>query len=213
MFSLHQKILITFWGHEDAKLCHQNKTLNPTRHFFFKQGAHTRAKLVKKNFSLVTPVGQKKAQYITCHLGMNGKVVKCTESHLFFCQNIQLFQKMNLIFPIWVFQILTFKSTSSSALVCEPAKIFFTSKFSYLLFLNLAYVKLKLGQQIGAGLLIANHLDQSLWYNSDHTYYAPFCRCTALLCLLPATSKCTIMLSQNHFQSQTGIVSLFFIQF
>ncbi len=45
--------------------------------------------------------------------------------------------------------------------VCDLAKIFPTSKFSYLLFSN-PTCKLLLGLQIGGRLLIANHLGQSL---------------------------------------------------
>jgi hypothetical protein len=70
-------------------------------------------------------------------------------------------------------------------------------------------IKLKLGQQFGGGLLIANHLDQLLWWANqkhisehqlDHIYYTLFCRCTAVLRLLPATATSAIMLSQNHFR-------------
>jgi hypothetical protein len=46
--------------------------------------------------------------------------------------------------------------------VCEPGEIFLTSKFSCLVFSNLAPIKLKLGLQIGERLLIENHLNQSL---------------------------------------------------
>jgi hypothetical protein len=47
-------------------------------------------------------------------------------------------------------------------LVCDPAKIFFTSKFSYFTFLQPPPMKLKLEQQIDRDLLTANHLDQSV---------------------------------------------------
>jgi hypothetical protein len=43
--------------------------------------------------------------------------------------------------------------------VWDPTKIFLTWKISYLVFCNTK----KLGLQIGGILLIANHLDQSLW--------------------------------------------------
>jgi hypothetical protein len=47
--------------------------------------------------------------------------------------------------------------------------IFFTSKFNYLLFSNLTH-KTETGQQIGEGLLIANHLDQLLrWADQKHS--------------------------------------------
>jgi hypothetical protein len=52
------------------------------------------------------------------------------------------------------------KSISS---ICDPAKIFFMSKYSLVDYcFATPPVKLTLGQQIGGGLLIANHLDQSL---------------------------------------------------
>ncbi len=52
--------------------------------------------------------------------------------------------------------------------VCDLAKIFFTSTFSYFVFYN-PIIKLKLGQQIGGKLLIANHLEQSVWWaNQKH---------------------------------------------
>jgi hypothetical protein len=44
--------------------------------------------------------------------------------------------------------------------VCDPAKIFLTSKFSNLLFPTPA-VKLKLGLEIDGKIRIATHLDQS----------------------------------------------------
>jgi hypothetical protein len=44
----------------------------------------------------------------------------------------------------------------------DLAKMYFTSKFSYLHFSNPTY-KLKLRPQIGGRLLITNHLKQSLW--------------------------------------------------
>jgi hypothetical protein len=55
----------------------------------------------------------------------------------------------------------------------NPAKIFFTSKFSYLLFFAIPpmKLKLKLGQQKGWGLLIGNHLDKSLWW-TNQKYWA-----------------------------------------
>jgi hypothetical protein len=44
--------------------------------------------------------------------------------------------------------------------VCDPAKMFLTSKFSYLLFLPTPPIKLKLGLQICAKILISTHLEQ-----------------------------------------------------
>jgi hypothetical protein len=69
-------------------------------------------------------------------------------------------------------------------------------------------IKLTPGQQIGQGQLIANHLDESLWWaNQKHSavirsYLShSFCRCTHRCCALspPATGMTAIMRSQNHF--------------
>jgi hypothetical protein len=64
-------------------------------------------------------------------------------------------------------------------------------------------IKLTPGQQIGRGLGLANHLDESLWWaNQKHSAtirsYLPhsFLHCSALS---PATAMCPIMRSQNHF--------------
>ncbi len=62
-------------------------------------------------------------------------------------------------------------------------------------------IKLKLGQQIGEGLLIANHLVESLWSTNQkycaavgsYLLHSFFCRCTVLL----ATAICAIMPIQN----------------
>jgi len=64
--------------------------------------------------------------------------------------------------------------------------------------------KLKLGQPIGGGgLLIANHLDESLWWASKNHWTLvrsyllhSFLQCTAHS---PATANCAVILSQNHF--------------
>jgi hypothetical protein len=46
--------------------------------------------------------------------------------------------------------------------VCDPPKMFLTSKFSYLLFSNPThYIQLELGVQMGGRLLTATHLEQS----------------------------------------------------
>jgi hypothetical protein len=47
--------------------------------------------------------------------------------------------------------------------VFDPAKIFLTSKFICFFFPPTPSIQLKLEPQIGGRLLIANHLDQSLW--------------------------------------------------
>jgi hypothetical protein len=45
--------------------------------------------------------------------------------------------------------------------MCDPAKIFFISKFLVTYSFATPPIKLELGQQIGGGLLIANHLNES----------------------------------------------------
>jgi hypothetical protein len=101
--------------------------------------------------------------------------------------------------------------------VCDPAKIFLTSKFSLYSFSATPHIKFKLGPQIGGGLLIANHLDQSVWWaNRRHWaavrsyYYSLFCRCIALLRLLPAFCV-QLCRAKTNFLSQTGMFWLFFI--
>ncbi len=54
-------------------------------------------------------------------------------------------------------------TASRAVLSTGPAKMFFSSKFSYLFFATPS-MELKLWQKIGGGLLIANQLDQSLWW-------------------------------------------------
>jgi hypothetical protein len=76
--------------------------------------------------------------------------------------------------------------------VHDPVKIYFTSKFKVMYSCATPPIKVKVGQQIGGGgLLIANHLDESLrwaWSQTlsssaqlDHIYYTLFWRYTALL--------------------------------
>jgi len=50
--------------------------------------------------------------------------------------------------------------------ICNPAKIFLTSKFGYFLF-STSPIQLKLRLQIRERLLIANHLDQSSWLTNE----------------------------------------------
>ncbi len=84
-------------------------------------------------------------------------------------------------------------------------------------FLASSPIKLKLELQIDGGLLIANHLDQSLWLadkrqweSVDHIYYTPFCGWIDLLCPLQSTANCEILLSQTsaffNFSSSNFIV-------
>ncbi len=96
--------------------------------------------------------------------------------------------------------------------VYDPAKVIFPHSSLVIYFFATSPIKLKLGQQIGGwvggwvggGLLITNHLDQSLWWangehsshqKSDHIYYT-LSRCiTSLLRLLPANATCASLLS------------------
>jgi hypothetical protein len=57
-------------------------------------------------------------------------------------------------------------------------------------------IKLKPGQQIGGGLLIANHLDQSLWCANQKHWVAVI---SYLVHFYKPRATCTIMLRQNHF--------------
>jgi hypothetical protein len=62
------------------------------------------------------------------------------------------------------------RAISSGAQHVTQQKDFFTSKFSSLLLCNTAYIKpqkQKLGQYSAEGLLIANHLDQLLWWANE----------------------------------------------
>ncbi len=83
-------------------------------------------------------------------------------------------------------------------------------------------IKLKLRQQTGRGLLIANHLDESLWWaNQKHwaavgsyLLHSFFCRCTVLQRFFTSHRKlCNYAQPKPIFLSQTGTFWLFFIQF
>jgi len=92
--------------------------------------------------------------------------------------------------------------------VCDPGEIFFTSKFSYVLFCNPTN-KTETGT--------ANRWEQTTWTNHhdepirntekqlDHIYYTLLCKCTPLLlCLLRPRQLVKIMLSQNHFLPESN---------
>ncbi len=124
-------------------------------------------------------------------------------------------------FPCWR-SCLDFHHSHSEhlQLLCDSAKIFLPSKFIYL-FIPTPPIKLKLGLQIGGSLLIANHLDQSLWLANQkqgaavgsyllHSSLAGVRLCCAFYQPQQTVQKCwakTILLSQ------TGMFWLFFIQF
>jgi hypothetical protein len=88
---------------------------------------------------------------------------------------------------------------------CDPAK-----KNSHpslvIYFLATQLIKWKLGQQIGEGLLIANHLDHSLYSNPIviiTLFFAGALRC----CDLYQPCKLCTYVGPNHFRRQTGIFS------
>jgi hypothetical protein len=71
-------------------------------------------------------------------------------------------------------------------------------------------IKLTPGQQIGQGLLIANHLDESLWWANQkhsaairsylsHSFLSAGAHTAASPFHQPATAMSAIMGSQNHF--------------
>ncbi len=66
-------------------------------------------------------------------------------------------------------------------------------------------IKLKLGQEIGGGPIIANHLDQSLCWANEKLWAAVISHLIhsflqeSFLCHVPATASCAIIQSQNHF--------------
>jgi hypothetical protein len=91
--------------------------------------------------------------------------------------------------------------------VCYPAKIFFTSEFSYLLFYIPTH-KLEIGTANRLGstnseppgpIVMMGQLETLSSSQIILLHPALFCRCTTLLRLLPATADSQIMLSRNHF--------------
>jgi hypothetical protein len=89
--------------------------------------------------------------------------------------------------------------------ICDPAKIYFTSKFSYVLFCNPTH-KTETGTANRWGTTNSKPhgpiimIGQSETHQLDQIHYTHFCRCTVLLlCLSSATATCAIMRSQNHF--------------
>jgi hypothetical protein len=122
---------------------------------------------------------------------------------------------------MWEQNFHGFKSISSCDQYANPAQIFFmSSKFSCLLFLQPHHpIKLKVGQQICEGLLIANHLDQSLWsktLSSSHIMFITLfsagvqCYCT----FYQPLQVVKLYWAKTIFLSQTGkYVWNFFMQF
>jgi len=97
------------------------------------------------------------------------------------------------------------ESISSGAQYVTLQKYFSHPSF-VMFFFGTPPIKLKLERQIRGGLLIANHMDQSVrWANQRHwtavrSYLLhSFLQVHSLLCLLPAMATCAIKLSQNYF--------------
>ncbi len=105
--------------------------------------------------------------------------------------------------------------------ICDPAKIFVTSKFMYPF--ATPPIKLKLRQQIGGGLLIANHLNQSLWWTNQKCslssnyiifivfFFACAHQCCAFYQPWQHVELCRS--TKTIFLNQTSICWNFFIQF
>ncbi len=86
--------------------------------------------------------------------------------------------------------------------MCDLAKIFFTSKFSYVLFCNPTN-KTETGTANRWGTTTNKPPGPIIMMGqSEEIYYTLFCRCTALLNLLPATATCAILLSQSTQKPQ-----------
>jgi hypothetical protein len=95
---------------------------------------------------------------------------------------------------------LTRKSIPSNVQYVTLHK-YFSHPSLVIYFLSTPHIKLKLGLQIGARLLIANHLDQSETRSSSQIIFITLfsCMCTALMCILPASANCAKLVGNNHF--------------
>ncbi len=118
---------------------------------------------------------------------------------------------------IWRCQRVT-----SSAQYVTPAKIFLTSKFSYLLFFCNPVtlpIQVKLRLQIAgssskpSGPSIMKRHSKTGKISQVIFITLFFSRWAALLYLLPASANCAHMLGQNHFAQPNGHVWLFFVKF
>jgi hypothetical protein len=101
---------------------------------------------------------------------------------------------------LWKLQVLR-ASPAVLSTVYDPAKIFLTSKFSYLMFWNPTHKTetettnrwgTTNSKPLGPIIMTVHKNTQHL---SDHIYYTLFCRSTTLLGLLLATANCVFMLS------------------
>ncbi len=107
--------------------------------------------------------------------------------------------------------------------VFDPAKIFLTSKFLFFIFFPTPSIQLKLELQIGGRLLIANHLDQSLYNDwsirikeqqSDHIYYTLLWQVLGFAVHFTSVSKfCRNAGSKPFCWAKPRMFWLFFAQF
>ncbi len=120
---------------------------------------------------------------------------------------------------LWCSMLSTFKWVKSCHSISSSAQYVTQEKYcSHLKFIYfLATPPLKLKQQIGAGQLIANHVDQSLWSpltSSQIIFITLFVAGAKRWCAFyQLTLDWSIMLSQNHFPEPNRHILTFFIQF
>jgi hypothetical protein len=103
------------------------------------------------------------------------------------------------------FKLLQYMQNASELLqwcsVCDPAKIFLTSKFSYLLFSNPTH-KTKTGTPNRRETTNSTPPRPIIMFGLSETgsnSQIIFIMCQALLCLLPHSANYAKMLGQNHF--------------
>jgi hypothetical protein len=116
---------------------------------------------------------------------------------------IFIFKKVDFNVEFEIFWLKHFRQCS----ICDNTKIFFTSKFNYVLFCNPTN-KTKIGTTNRWGttnsksprpIFMLGQFFRNTNQHLYHIYYILFCRCTMLLHLLPNMRTYAIMLSQKHF--------------
>jgi hypothetical protein len=99
--------------------------------------------------------------FTTVGKGLPMDIMNPRECSLFLAGQLTL---LSLYIDVLQVGLIELELRASQAVLCRSlAKLFFTSKFSYINFFPIPPINLKLGQQIGGGgLLIINQLKQSL---------------------------------------------------
>jgi hypothetical protein len=93
---------------------------------------------------------------------------------------------------------------------CNPAKLFFTSKFSYLIFCNPTHkTETGIANRWGTTDSEPPGPIKNTERQSHHIYYTLLCRCTPLLRPLSATANFAIMLSLNRFPERNRQILTF----